>query len=203
MERRNLYRKGLALEYFTVGYNVLEAVASILFGSIASSIALIGFGLDSVIESSSGLVLIWRLRHHDNLPPEAEERLEKRAMHFVAVTFLVLGLYVLVEAVRKLVLGEAPESSLPGIFIAVASIIFMPLLAWQKLRVGREMGSGALIADSGETIACALLSVALLLGLGANYLFGFWRADPLAGLLIVAFLWREGWEVWKEAGEKE
>ena len=197
------YKKGLFLEYFTVGYNVLEAVASIVFGGIANSIALIGFGLDSIVESLSGLVLIWRLRQHGRISKEAEERIEKRAARFVAITFFILGLYVLFESIKKLVVVEAPEPSVPGMLIAIASLIVMPLLAWQKYRTGREINSRALIADSKETLVCAFLSVALLLGLGVNYLFGFWQADPIAGLIIVAFLFREGWESWHEASEEK
>ena len=197
-----LYRKGLRLEYFTVGYNVLEAIASIVFGGIANSIALIGFGLDSIVESLSGLVLIWRLRQHGRISQEAEERLEKRATRFVAITFFVLGLYVLFESIKKLVIVEIPEPSLPGIIIAMASLIVMPLLTWQKYKTGKQINSRALIADSRETLACAFLSVALLLGLGTNYLSGFWQADPIVGLIIVAFLFREGWEGWKESNEE-
>ena len=192
-----LYRRGLYLEYFTVAYNILEAVVSIVFGSIANSIALIGFGLDSIIESLSGLALIWRLSQHKKLSAEAEERLEKRVTRFVAITFFILGLYILFESMKKLVLAEVPEASLPGIIIAVASLIAMPLLAWQKYKTGKQINSRALVADSKETLACAFLSVALLLGLGANYLFGFWQADPIVGLIIVAYLFREGWEGWR------
>jgi cation diffusion facilitator family transporter len=196
-----LYRKGLRLEYFTVGYNVLEAIVSIVFGSIAGSIALIGFGLDSIVESLSGLVLIWRLRKHGKISKEAEERIEKRATRFVAITFFILGLYVLFESIKKLVLVEIPEPSLPGIIIAMVSLIIMPLLTWQKYKTGKQINSRALVADSKETLACTFLSLALLLGLGANYLFGFWQADPVVGLVIVAYLFREGWGGWKEASE--
>jgi len=198
-----LYRKGLVLEYLTVAYNVLEAIASIVFGGIASSIALVGFGLDSIIESLSGLVLIWRLRQHGKLSKAAEERLEGRAARFVAITFFVLGLYVLEESVRKLVLAEVAEASLPGIIIALVSLVAMPLLSWQKYRTGKQINSRALVADSKETLVCAFLSVALLVGLGANYLFGFWQADPIVGLVITAFLFHEGWQGWKESNEEE
>jgi len=197
-----LYKRGLCLEYFTVGYNILEAIVSIVFGSIAGSIALIGFGLDSIVESLSGLVLIWRLRQHGKISEEAEERIEKRAARFVAITFFILGAYVLFESIKKFVFAEIPEPSLPGIIIAIASIIVMPLLMWQKYKTGKQISSRALVADSKETLACAFLSVALLLGLGANYLFGFWQADPVVGLIIVAFLFREGWEGWKESSEE-
>ena len=198
-----LYKKGLRLEYFTIAYNILEAFVAILFGSVASSIALIGFGLDSIIESLSGMVLIWRLRQHEKVSKEAEERLEKRATRFVAVTFFVLGMYILVQSIRKLVLAEIPDSSLPGIIIAMVSMVLMPLLTWQKYKTGKQIGSRALVADSKETLVCGVLSVALLLGLGANYLFGFWQADPIVGLIIAIFLFREGWECWKESGEEE
>jgi cation diffusion facilitator family transporter len=198
-----LYKKGLFLEYLTVGYNVAEALVSIIFGALAGSIALIGFGLDSIIESLSGLVLIWRLRQRGKISEEEEERIERRAIRLVAITFFILGAYVLEESVRKLIVADAPETSLPGIIIALVSLVAMPILTWQKYRTGKAIGSRALVADSKETLACAFLSVALLLGLGANYLFGFWQADPIAGLIIVAFLFREGWENWREAGEEE
>ena len=201
MNVERLYKKGLWLEYFNVAYNILEAVASIIFGIIAGSIALIGFGLDSIVESLSGGVLIWRLRQHGRISEEAEERLDKRATRFVAITFFILGLYILFESIKKLVLAEIPEPSLGGIIIAVASIVVMPFFVWQKYKTGKAINSRALVADSRETLACAFLSVALLLGLGANYLFGFWQADPIVGLIIVIFLFREGVENWK--GTKE
>lgn len=191
-----LYRRAIYLEYFTVGYNLIEAIASILFGSLASSIALIGFGLDSIVESLSGLVLIWRLRKHGKIFQEREERIERRAQRFVAITFFILSTYVLYESISKLIRQESPKASLPGIIIAIFSIIVMPILMIQKYRTGQNIGSKALIADSKETLACAFLSMALLIGLGTNYLFGFWQADPIVGLIIVFFLIREGIESW-------
>jgi cation diffusion facilitator family transporter len=196
-----LYKKGLYLEYLTVGYNAGEAIVSILFGSLANSIALIGFGLDSIIESLSGLVLVWRLKQRGKVTEQDEERIEKRAVRLVAISFFLLGAYVLEESVRKLIIADVPETSLPGIIIAGASLVVMPILAWQKIKTGRAIGSRAMVADSKETLACAFLSVALLIGLGANYLFGFWQADPIVGLIIVVFLFREGWEGWQEASE--
>jgi divalent metal cation (Fe/Co/Zn/Cd) transporter len=190
------WRTALHLEYFTVAYNILEALASIFFGSVAGSIALVGFGLDSIVESLSGLVLIWRLNQHGTSSREAEEQTEKRAQRFVAVTFFILGMYVLYESVSKLWTHEISQPSVAGIIIAILSIVIMPLLAWKKERIGIAIGSKALIADSKETITCAFLSVALLLGLGANWLFGFWQADPLVGIIIVVFLFREGYEGW-------
>jgi divalent metal cation (Fe/Co/Zn/Cd) transporter len=198
---KKIYRKGLRLEYFTVGYNIVEAGVSIAFGAIANSIALIGFGLDSIVESLSGFVLIWRLRQHDKITAEEEERIERKARKFVAATFFILGLYVLFQAVKKLVFRDIPDPSLPGIIIALVSLIVMPVLTIQKYKTGVQIKSKALIADSKETLACAFLSLALLLGLGLNYLFGFWQADPVVGLIIVIYLFREGLEVWREAQE--
>ena len=196
-----LYRKALLLEYFTVGYNLVEAFVSILFGSMANSIALIGFGLDSIVESLSGMVLVWRLSKHGKISPEQEENVERKAQRFVAITFFVLGAYVLYESIDKFVSQEIPEPTLPGIIIAIISIVVMPLLMIQKYRLGQKINSKALIADSKETLACAFLSVALLIGLGSNYLFGFWQADPIVGIVIVLFLVREGIENWQESRE--
>jgi cation diffusion facilitator family transporter len=196
-----LYKKGLRLEYFTVGYNIVEAGVSIAFGTIANSIALIGFGLDSIVESLSGFVLIWRLRQHEKITEEEEERIERKARKFVAITFFILGLYILVQSIKKLVFREMPDPSFPGIIIAAISLIVMPVLTLQKYKTGVQIKSKALIADSKETLVCAFLSLALLLGLGLNYLFGFWQADPVVGLIIVIYLFREGSEVWKEASE--
>lgn len=195
------YTKALRLEYFTVAYNVAEAAASIVFGSLAGSIALVGFGMDSIVESLSGLILIWRLKKHLSSSEEEEEEIERRAERFVAVTFFLLGSYVLFESAKKLVWNEVSDPSVPGIVIALLSMTIMPILARKKYDLGLLIKSRALIADSKETLACSLLSVALLVGLGANYVFGFWQADPIVGLLIVAFLFREGWEGWKVSSE--
>ena len=202
-EKTRLVKRGLYLEYINVSYNILEAVAAIFFGGLSSSIALIGFGLDSIVESLSGLVLIWRLRQHGKISPDLEEKIERRATRFVAVTFLILGAYIAYESISKLISSEIPKPSLPGIVIAIVSLIAMPFMAWLKYRTGKQVGSRALVADSKETIACAFLSVALLLGLGLNYLFGFWQADPIVGILITIFLFREGWELWNEEDDNE
>lgn len=190
------WRTALHLEYFTVIYNVFEAAASLIFGTTAGSIALVGFGLDSVVESLSGLILIWRLHRHDRVSPEEEERIELLAQRLVAITFFLLGAYVLVESVRELVGDGIPGPSPAGMIIAVLSIIIMPFLAWRKRVIGTAIGSRALLADAKETVACAFLSIALLAGLLTNYLFGFWQADPLVGFVIVFYLFREGYEGW-------
>ncbi len=155
-----------------------------------------------LVETLSGFVLIWRLSRHKKISEEEEERIEKKAMKFVAVTFLILALYVLFQSVKKLILREVPAPSLPGIIIAAVSIIVMPILAVQKYRTGKQIKSKALVADSKETLACSFLSLALLLGLGLNYLSGFWQADPIVGIIIVIFLFREGLEGWKESNEE-
>ncbi len=202
-QTERLYRKGLRLEYFTVGYNSIEAVASLAFGLAAHSIALVGFGLDSIVESLSGLILIWRLRQHGKIPKEKEKEIEDKAMKFVAISFFILGAYVLFESIQKLILREIPHPSLPGIVIAIASMIIMPILSVKKYSIGKEIESNALVADSKETLACSFLSVALLLGLGSHYFIGFWQADPIVGLIIVVYLLREGWEGWHKSDEEK
>jgi divalent metal cation (Fe/Co/Zn/Cd) transporter len=199
----SLFRTALLLEYFTVGYNIIEAILSIFFGNAASSISLIGFGLDSIVESLSGSVLIWRLRSHGRISEEEEEIVEKNAKKLIAVTFFILGIYIVFESVNKLVEHNVSQPSLIGMGIAVFSIIVMPVLAWRKYAVGTRMGSKALVADSKETVTCAFLSFALLIGLGANYFFGFWQADPIAGFIIALFLFWEGYETWNELQEEE
>jgi divalent metal cation (Fe/Co/Zn/Cd) transporter len=193
----NDHKKALGLEYFTVGYNLVEAGVSIFFGLAAASVALIGFGLDSIVESLAAMVLIWRLYDHASMTEEEAEAKEQKALRFVAVTFFILGAYVAYESVGTLIEAVPPDVSLPGLIIATASLIVMPFLAAKKRQVGERIGSRALIADSKETLACAWLSVALFLGLGCNALFGFWQADPIAGLVIVYFLFREGKENWE------
>jgi len=189
------YRHALTLEYFTVGYNILEAIASIIAGGVANSIALIGFGLDSIVESLSGLVLIWRLTKHKTISKDEEEKIEKKATIFVGMTFLVLGAYVLIESVRKIISKEMPDPSIVGIIIAILSIIIMPILGYKKYCIGKELNLTSLIADSKETFVCSLLSVALLIGLVTRYLFNFWLSDPLVGIIIVVFLIKEAIEL--------
>ena len=193
-QKNRLYKKGLWLEYFTVGYNIVEGFVSIGSGIIAGSVALISFGLDSFIESISGGVLIWRLKY--NLEDKKkEEEIERKAVKYVAYSFFILAFYVAYEAIKKLYLNEMPEGSLMGIIIASLSIIIMPFLASQKRKVGEKIGSKALVADSKETVACVILSVTLLIGLLFNYFFGWWWADPIASLIIVWFLIKEGREL--------
>ena len=193
-----LHKKALSLSYFTVGYNVLEGIVSIFAGLLAGSIALIGFGLDSFVESSSGSIMIWRFRKHGKISEEEEEKVEKKAIRFIAYTFLILGAYVLYESVKKLYFHEIPDPSLLGIIIAIVSIIVMPVLFYMKYQTGKSINSRSLVADSKQTLTCVFLSVALLIGLGLNYLYGLWQADPIVGLVIVIFLIKEGYSTLKE-----
>jgi len=197
-----LHKKALLSEYFTVGWNVVEGIIAITAGVIAGSIALVGFGLDSYIEVASGLVLIWRLRKH-GFDDEEEEAAEKKAVFFVGATFFLLAFYVIYESGKKLIFQEQPEESLIGIILAAVSLIVMPFLALYKKKIAIEIKSRALRADALETLACSYLSLTLLLGLGANYLFGWWWADPVAALTMVYFLVKEGWEAIREARERE
>ena len=196
------HKKALLSEYFTVGWNVIEGIVAIAAGVIAGSIALVGFGLDSYIEVASGLVLIWRLRKHGFSDEEEEEAAEKKAILFVGVTFFLLALYVTYESGKKLLFQEHPEESLVGIILAIVSLIVMPFLAMYKKKLATEINSRALRADALETLACSYLSLTLLLGLGANALFGWWWADPVAALMMVYFLIREGWEAIEEGRGK-
>ncbi|MBM4295277.1 MAG: hypothetical protein FJ126_10295 [Deltaproteobacteria bacterium] len=193
----NLPRRALLLSYFTVGYNVLEGLISIIAGAWAGSIALVGFGLDSFVESLSGGVMIWRFTRTDGLTPEDEARREQRAVKIVGCTFFVLGAYVLYESLKKLYFREMADPTLLGLIIAGVSLIAMPVLFYLKYRTGRALGSQSLMADSRQTLTCAFLSLALLMGLGMNYWYGVWQADPVIGLVIVGFLFREGYQALK------
>ena len=193
----DLHRKALHLAYFTIAYNVAECALSLIAGALAGSIALVGFGLDSLVESLSGGVMIWRFARHETMSAEEEARLERRAVKIVGYTFFILAAYVLYESLEKLIFQEPPAPSLLGLLIALASIIVMPGLFVLKYRTGKSLGSASLMADSKQTLACAMLSVALLIGLGLNYWFGIWQADPVIGLVIVALLIREGYQALK------
>ena len=193
-----LYKRALLLSYFTVVYNFLEGIVSVFAGILAGSIALVGFGLDSFIESLSGGVMIWRFRKHGRISEVEEEKIEDKAERFVAFAFFILAAYVLYGSMKKLYFHEIPDPSLLGIIIAIVSIIVMPILYYLKYSTGKLLESRSLMGDSRKTLACVFLSVALLFGLGLNYLYGFWWADPVVGILIVTFLIKEGYTILKE-----
>ena len=182
--------RGLSLEYFTVAWNLLEALVALVSGTAAGSIALVGFGLDSLIEVSSGGILLWRL--HSDHDEQRRESAERRALQLVGISFLALATYVAGDSVATLVNREAPERSLVGIVLAIASLITMPLLARGKRKVALAIESPALQADSRQTDICAYLSAILLLGLLLNAAFGWWWADPAAGLIMVPLIVYEG-----------
>ncbi|HBY64646.1 MAG TPA: hypothetical protein DEH78_32910 [Solibacterales bacterium] len=190
VNREELVRRALLLEYLTVGYNALEAVVAIASGAVAGSIALIGFGVDSVIEVSSALVLLWRL--HSDAHAAGRAARERRALRLAGVSFLLLAAYVACDAAASLYRRESPELSVPGLALAVASLIVMPLLARAKRRAAGLLESAALRADSKQTELCAYLSAILLGGLACNAVFGWWWADPAAALLMVPIIAREG-----------
>lgn len=190
-DRERLGRRAQLLAAASVSYNVIEAVIAVAAGLAAGSVALIGFGLDSVVEVSSGLIILWQFRH--KVPDERE----KQALRLMAVSFYALAAYVTFESVRALVVGHEPESSPVGIGLAVASLIVMPFLSWAQRRTGRLLGSSAVVADSTQTLLCTYLSAVLLVGLVLNATLGWSWADPLVGLVIAAVAIKEGREAWR------
>jgi len=190
-EKRRLGRRAQLLAAASVGYNLVEAVIAITAGLVAGSVALVGFGLDSVVEVSSGLIILWQFRHP---LPEARER---RALRLMAVSFFALAAYVAFESVRTLVTGHDPESSPVGIGLAAVSLMVMPFLSWAQRRTGRALGSHAVVADSTQTLLCTYLSAVLLVGLVMNATLGWSWADPLAGLVIAAVTVKEGRDAWR------
>jgi divalent metal cation (Fe/Co/Zn/Cd) transporter len=190
-DRARLGRRAQLLAGASVGYNAIEAVVAITAGVVAGSVALVGFGLDSVVEVSSGLIILWQFRHR---LPESRER---QALRLMAVSFFALAGYVGFEAVRALLSGSEPEASPIGIGLAVASLLIMPFLSWAQRRTGRALGSGAVVADSTQTLLCTYLSAVLLVGLVVNATLGWSWADPIAGLVIAVVAVREGLEAWR------
>lgn len=190
--REQLVKRGRRLEYFTVAYNSLEGLIAIVAGLVAGSIALVGFGFDSIIEVTSGLTLIWRL--HADVREERRERVEMVALRIVGICFLALALYLSYDSIKSLIIHDPPDESVPGIILAAASLIVMPLLVRAKRRIARGISSRAMAADAKQTELCTYLSAILLGGLLLNALFGWWWADPLAALIMVPIIAREGVE---------
>jgi divalent metal cation (Fe/Co/Zn/Cd) transporter len=182
-------RHGRNLAYLTIGWNSLEAVAAIVIGALAGSIALISFGVDSVIEVSSGAIILWRLF--------AGDQREKLALKLVGISLIALAAYVAFDAVKSLILREPPEATYIGIGIAALSLVVMPLLARAKRNVATKLNSGAMMADSKQTDICTYLSAILLGGLLLNAVFGWWWADPVAALVMLPIIAKEGIEALK------
>jgi divalent metal cation (Fe/Co/Zn/Cd) transporter len=191
-DRTAFVGRGRRLEYFTVGWNAIEGGVAVAAGATAGSIALVGFGLDSFIEVTSGLTLLWRMSVDAEV--HRRELNEKRALRIVGACFLMLAVYVTYESVLDLWARRAPEHSVAGIILACVSLIVMPLLSKAKRRVGHALGSAAMHADAKQTEFCTYLSVILLVGLLLNATFGFWWADPVAGLVMVPIIAKEGVE---------
>lgn len=201
--RPRLLQRGLRLEYLTVGWNVAEGIIAVTAGVIAGSPALVGFGVDSAVESISGAVLVWRLWREisGTLDEDAMGRVERQAERLVGLALLLLAAYIAFDAIRALMGGEHPDVSPVGIGLTGMSIVVMLWLARAKRETGERLESRALIADSQQTFACWYLSIAALAGLTLNALFAWWWADPVAALAITVFLVREGFEALK--GEED
>jgi divalent metal cation (Fe/Co/Zn/Cd) transporter len=193
-QRRRLGRRAQWLAAGSVVYNAIEAVIAITAGLVAGSVALVGFGLDSVVEVSSGLIVLWQFRHR--LPASREQQ----ALRLMAISFFALAAYVAFESARALLTGHVADSSPVGIGLAVASLLVMPFLSWAQRRTGRALGSNAVVADSTQTLLCTYLSAVLLVGLVLNATLGWSWADSLAGLVIAAVAAKEGWQAWKGHG---
>lgn len=189
--RRVLGRRAQLLAGASVSYNLVEAAVAIAAGVVAGSVALVGFGLDSLVEVSSGVVILWQFRHH---LPESRER---QALRLIALSFFALAAYVTVESLRNLFGSAEAVPSPVGIMIASASLVVMPFLSWAQRRTGRELGSGSVVADSKQTLLCTYLSAVLLVGLVLNATVGWGWADPLAGLVIAGVAAREGLQAWR------
>jgi divalent metal cation (Fe/Co/Zn/Cd) transporter len=184
--RKQLGRRAQLLAGTSVGYNVVEAAVAIAAGTVSGSVALVGFGLDSVVEVASGLIILWQFRH-----PLPETR-ERRALRLIALSFFGLALYVAVESVRSLITGSSPDASNVGIGLAIASLVVMPVLSAAQRRTGKALGSNSVVADGTQTLLCTYLSAVLLVGLVLNATLGWSWADPIAGLVIAAIALREG-----------
>jgi divalent metal cation (Fe/Co/Zn/Cd) transporter len=195
-EDRRLRRWAWWLTTLTIAWNSLEAVIAVISGLLVGSIALVGFGLDSIVEISSAMVIAWRLACQGD-DRAANERAERRAVRLIALSFVAIAVYVSYDAVAKLLgIGEHPEHSTVGLILVALSLVVMPTIAWAKRRVAAGLNSVALKADAAETQLCTYLSAVVLIGLAANSLFGWWWTDPIAGLFVPGLALKEGWEAW-------
>jgi divalent metal cation (Fe/Co/Zn/Cd) transporter len=189
--RKRLGRRAQLLAGASVTYNIIEAIVAVTAGIAAGSVALVGFGLDSVVEVSSGLIILWQFQHR--LP----ESREQQTLRLMAFSFFALAAYVTFESLRALFGSGEPEPSPVGIGLAIASLIIMPFLSWAQRHTGRALGSNAVVADSTQTLLCTYLSAVLLVGLVLNATLGWAWADPIAGLVIAAVAVREAVKAWK------
>ena len=206
MDRAAFLRRGVLFQAASVGWNIVEGVIAVVAGAPAASVALIGFGIDSFVETASAAVVGWRLRAElaRDFDEERVERLERGAGRIAGALLLGLAGYIVIDAGRRLLgLGAEARESLLGIVLTAVSSVVMPLLGMAKLRVARELGSGAMRADAYETMACAWLSLTTLAGLLLNAALGWWWADPLAALAIVPLVIREGLEGWRAESESD
>jgi divalent metal cation (Fe/Co/Zn/Cd) transporter len=192
LERPAVVLRGQRLEYFTIAWNTLEGLVAVTAGAVAGSISLVGFGIDSFIEVTSGSVLLWRMSVDSDVQLRAAN--ERRALRFVGVCFLLLAAYIAYDSILDLWSKRAPEHSISGIALACVSLVVMPLLSRAKRRVGRAMGSAAMHADAKQTEFCTYLSAILLVGLLLNAYFSWWWADPLAALIMVPIIGKEGFD---------
>ena len=190
--RDAVVRQGRRLEYFTIAWNTVEGLVAVVTGAMAGSISLVGFGIDSFIEVTSGSVLLWRISVDAQV--QRRELNEKRALKIVGVCFLFLAAYIAYESAMDLRSRRAPDHSIPGIVLACVSLVVMPLLSRAKRKVGSALGSAAMHADAKQAEFCAYLSAILLAGLLLNALFGLWWADPAAALIMVPIIAKEGIE---------
>jgi len=201
-DRSALLRRGLRLEYLTVGWNVAEGIIAITAALVAGSVALLGFGIDSFVESASGLILIWRLAAEQRATDQERiERIERRAERLVAVSLVGLAAFVAADAVWTLARSERPGTSVVGIALTAVSLVVMRWLAAAKRRTARVLDSRAMEADAFQTTACWWLSLVALGGLGLNAAFGWWWADPVAALGMTYFIFDEAFEAWRREGE--
>ncbi len=192
IDRQQIAQRGKRLEYFTIAWNTLEGLVAVLAGAVAGSISLVGFGIDSFIEVTSGVTLLWRMSVDADV--HRRERNERLALRIVGVCFVALAAYIGYEAIADLIGTKEPAASLAGIILAIVSLIVMPLLSRAKRRVGAALGSAAMHADAKQTEFCTYLSAILLAGLVVNRIFGLWWADPVAALIMVPIIAKEGYD---------
>jgi divalent metal cation (Fe/Co/Zn/Cd) transporter len=192
LDRQQIAQRGKRLEYFTIAWNTIEGLVAVVARVFAGSISLVGFGIDSFIEVTSGVALLWRMSVDADV--HRRERNERLALRIVGICFVALAVYIGYESITGLVHKKVPESSLAGIILAVVALVVMPLLSRAKRRVGNELGSAAMKADAKQATFCTYLSAILLAGLLLNAAFGIWWADPVAALIMVPIIAKEGYD---------